>query len=45
VPVSASTNVDLPWSMWPAVPTMTCFMAEAGTAGVPGQLDVAFSVY
>src|SRR5208337_4447086 len=24
VPVSALTRVDLPWSMWPAVPMMTC---------------------
>src|SRR5260370_17629454 len=27
VPVSASTNVDLSWSMCPAVPTMTLFIA------------------
>jgi len=27
VPVSASTSVDLPWSMCPAVPTMTLFIA------------------
>ena len=25
VPVKASTSADLPWSIWPAVPTMTLF--------------------
>src|SRR5678815_2465494 len=25
-PVSALTSAVLPWSMWPAVPTTTCFM-------------------
>jgi hypothetical protein len=28
VPVSDSTSVDLPWSMWPAVPTMTCLVVS-----------------
>src|SRR5262245_48303243 len=30
IPVSVRTRLDLPWSMWPAVPTMTLAMPGAG---------------
>ena len=40
MPVSARTSALLPWSMWPAVPTITDFMAHS----VPFAKRVSFRV-
>src|SRR5437016_1243989 len=44
VPVSASTSVDLPWSMCPAVPTITLFirmdMVGSGEILLPSKLRI-----
>src|SRR5579864_8384149 len=37
VPVSASTSVDLPWSMWPAVPTITCLVVSISRIRCDGR--------
>src|SRR6266850_3612255 len=44
VPVNASTRADLPWSMCPAVPTMTLFVVALGMMG-SAQSSCCFGCY